>query len=84
MSGRSCSAACAVFFDGDPPSIEEPPKRGDADADPLLAESSPQLHQRDVRRFLDEAEDQIGVGFDVSGSPIPALETGRHVAHSSP
>src|SRR5712692_627060 len=52
-SGRSCSAACTVFFEADTFPGVEPPHRSVADADAALLQLVADLLQRQVRSHFD-------------------------------
>src|SRR5207249_1953531 len=85
-SGRSCSAACRVFFEGDRVTIIEAPDRGRSGLQLFLrAEPRADLLQRQVRLGRDKIEQPLlmrlerravmasaGHGIDASG-PRPAL-----------
>jgi hypothetical protein len=61
MSGRSCSAACAVFFARDGVAGEEASDRAIAEGDALVRKGLAQLFDRDVGRFFDKREDRVFV-----------------------
>lgn len=71
-SGRSCSAACAVFFHRDPASLEEAPQAAIPDRNAPLGQGRPKLLQRDVRLGLVERHHQIAVSFDHTRALIAA------------
>lgn len=80
MSGRLCSSACADFFERDPVSAEKPPQRRHAHGDTLLGQRSPKFGQGDVRLAVHQAQDQIRMALDATGSTIPAQRTGPRIA----
>src|SRR5262245_5151634 len=85
-SGRSCSAACSVFFEGDGVPVEEAPDRADARLLlALRAQTLADLLQRQVRLRGDQLDQPLlvllqrraavtgaGLGLDASGLP-PAI-----------
>jgi hypothetical protein len=64
-SGRSCSLACAVFFERHGVAIEEPPNRAwrETLAVPPL-QMAGNLRQRDIVRLGNKPKDLSGVSFD--------------------
>src|SRR5207244_1700229 len=52
-SGRSCSAACTIFFEADALGGKEPPHRAVADVDATLRKLGPDLLQRQIRDCCD-------------------------------
>src|SRR5271166_851167 len=75
-SGRSCSLACAVFFEGLAAPVEKAPDdawRKSLAMRPLQAGSD--LHQRDVDCRRDQLQDLIAMGFDAPGAPVATLRT---------
>src|ERR687897_543742 len=65
-SGRSCSAACAVFFPGDRPAIEEAPERPKPDRHAALgAQAILHFGQRDVVRLVDQGEQEALMGVEL-------------------
>src|SRR5262249_3680488 len=82
-SGRSCSAACRVFFEGDVMTVEEAPDRADAGLlPPLGAQPRADLLQRQVRLRGDQVDEPLlvllqrrtavagaGLGLHASGLP---------------
>ena len=66
-SGRSCSAACAVFFTRDPVPAAKAPERTDTDLRPLLGQARLQLRQGDVGHLVQGRVDQIGMGLGSTG-----------------
>ena len=72
-SGRSCSLACAVSFEGDAVAVEEPPHRARCERHTVLAmELLGQLDQRDVHLLLDRAEDDVAEGLDTMRALVTA------------
>jgi hypothetical protein len=63
-SGRSGSAAWAVFFARDPVATEEAPQRAEAGADTMPGERRPQFLDRLVAGRLDETQDERRVALD--------------------
>lgn len=80
MSGRSCSAACAVFFTRDPVTLEEATDRAVAKGQPLVDEFAAQFIQGGVWFLIENRQDGRGVGFDPSR---PAISSKRLRNHSS-
>src|ERR1700704_1481940 len=60
-SGRSCSAARRLFFEGDLVSSEKPPERGAAACNPPLAHCGEHLIQRQIRLLRYQGEQPIRV-----------------------
>src|SRR5262249_39050038 len=85
-SGRSCSTACSVFFEGDVMTVEEAPDRADASLLlSLRAQPHADLLERQVRLRRDQIDKPLlvllqrraamtgaGLGLDVPGLP-PAI-----------
>jgi hypothetical protein len=83
MSGRSCSAACAVFFARNPVPVEEPPDCRDARWHAGPGQLRLDLGQRDVRPLLNEVEDQRRMSLDACRPTIAtegARRDGSHLA----
>src|SRR3712207_4068647 len=76
ISGRSCSAACAVFFARDLVPAAEAPERAHADVGPLLGQVRLQLRQGDVGPLVQGRVDQIGMGLGAMREPVAALRLG--------
>src|SRR3954462_8977040 len=76
MSGRSCSAACAVFFARDLVAAAEAPERAHADPRPFLGQARLQLGQGDVGNLGQGRVDQLGMGLGATREPIAALRLG--------
>ena len=59
-SGRSCSAACAVFFEADPLALEEIPdlRRAGRDLTPLR-QALGNLRQADIRARINQAQNKL-------------------------
>src|SRR5580693_1153623 len=55
-SARCRSAACRLFFKGDPMAIEKTPERATAGSNPSLAQLCDGLHQRQVRLLGNQIE----------------------------
>jgi hypothetical protein len=66
------------FFQRDPPSREEPPERRDADRHAGIGPFRAQLAQCDVRRPLQQPEDQRRMRLDPSGATVAAERPGCH------
>src|SRR3954451_2628892 len=79
-SARCCSAACAVFFIGDPASGEEAPDRGDAEARAALDQLRLQFTKRYVGRRLDLGQDERGMRLDAARLSGPPLLRRPHAA----
>src|SRR4051812_49950840 len=61
-SGRPCSVACRLFFDGDPVAFEEPPDRRLADANAMPGRQfRADLGQRQVRLMSDKRQDRLAM-----------------------
>src|SRR5437016_847697 len=60
-SGRSCSAACTVFFEADAVPVVEAPDRAHRDLETALAQPAPDLLERQVGLFADQTEQPIAV-----------------------
>src|SRR5271165_341299 len=72
-SARSCSAACAVFFERVLVAAEEPPYRADAHPHSALGQLRLQLGQRDVSPSFEPAQDEVGLGFDPARPAVATL-----------
>src|SRR6185503_12431731 len=73
-SGRSCSLACAVFFEGLRVAIEEAPDR--TPRKPLIVlplQVGGDLRQRDVDGLGKQPEDLAGMSLDPVGALVAAL-----------
>src|SRR6516225_10788795 len=62
-SGRSCSAACRLFFKSEAQMAKEAENRGLADSHILVRQSSLELSQRDVRPCAEPSRNPIPVPF---------------------
>src|SRR3954470_15579623 len=71
MSGRSCSAACAVFFARDLVAAAEAPERAHADPRPFLGQARLQLGQGDVGNLVEHGLDEVGTGLGATREPVP-------------
>src|SRR6187455_1587902 len=61
-SGRPCSVACRLFFDGDPVAFEEPPDRRLADANAMPGRQfRTDLGQRQVRLMSDKRQYRLAM-----------------------
>src|SRR5438552_11339135 len=84
-SGRSCSPACAVFFERDGVTIEEPPYHARHEAFAVGCEQMiGDLAQRDVGRRIDQSEDLGRVSLDPRRTPVTALRAGLACAALPP
>src|SRR3954462_8939899 len=81
-SGRSCSAACAVFFTRDPVPAAKAPERTDTDLRPLLGQARLQLGQGDVGNLGQRRVDQIGMRLGSTREPITPLRLWPGIAAS--
>src|SRR5215212_7662787 len=72
ISGRSCSAACAVFFARDLVPEAEAPERTDTDLRPVLGQARLQLGQGDVRNLGQRRVDQLGMRLGSTREPVAA------------
>jgi len=79
-SGRSCSAACAVFFKADPSALEEPPQGADAHRYAALAQQGLQLGQRHIRPLFHLAQKIASLRLDPARTAVPALRPGADLA----
>src|SRR3954469_17865383 len=71
MSGRSCSSACADFFECQAGSVEEGPDRADARLEaPLRREALLHLDKADVVLRLDQAEQEVAMGIELRASRL--------------
>src|ERR1700752_3770952 len=76
-SGRSCSAACAVFFEADAATIEEAPQRPYSHGDAALSQQKLlQLGQRDVQLLLAARHQEVSLGLNPRRSLIATLRQG--------
>jgi hypothetical protein len=65
-SGRSCSAAWAVFFDCDRPCLEEAPERSDASRNAaFLSQASLHFLQADVAGRLDQLQEEVCMSIEL-------------------
>src|SRR5579859_5540491 len=72
-SGLSCSAACALFFEGHAVTVEKTPNRARRKRRPSLCfEHLGDLNQGHVRLGLDRPHDRIMMLFDVPGTLVAA------------
>src|SRR4030095_13053460 len=80
-SGRSCSLACAVFFERHGVAIEEAPNHAlcKSLAVPTL-QMAGNLRQRDVARRGDQPEDLLGMGLDPIRALVATLRAPRPAA----
>src|SRR6476660_2919790 len=84
-SGRSCSLACAVFFERHGVAIEEAPNH--ALCKPLAVptlQMAGNLRQRDVARRGDQPEDLLGMGLDPIRALVATLRPRRLAARIAP
>src|ERR671932_1327020 len=79
-SGLSCSAACAVFFEGDAARVEEAPDRGGAGLQAaLVLQAGSDLLEREIRCLGDEFEQEVGLIVEL-GADRMALAAGCPLA----
>src|SRR5262245_20287586 len=84
-SGRACSLACAVFFDGDVVAIEEAAEHAWHEALAVCGKQMlADLDERDIRRFLGEGKDLRIIRLDPSRAPVATLRTGLAGARQLP
>src|SRR3990172_7543931 len=84
-SGRSCSLACAVFFEGLRVAIEEAPDRARRKPCAVLTlQMIGDFGERDVDLVGYEPEDFCGVAFDPARALVASLRTRRHNARVAP
>jgi hypothetical protein len=72
-SGRSCSAACRLFFEADPVAGEQPPDRAVAAGDPSLAHCDHDFIQRQIRLLGNQGQQPIRVLFQRRNAPTGRL-----------
>src|SRR5271156_5137187 len=73
-SGRSCSLACAVFFQGDAMAVKKAPDRTRGKHGAMLPpQEIRELNQRDVHLLVDRTQDDVAVSLDAMGTPVSAL-----------
>src|SRR6201993_2099299 len=76
-SGLSCSAACALFFEGHAVTVEKTPNRARRKrGSPLGGQHLGNLNQGHVRLGLDRLHDRLMVLFNAPGALITALPLG--------
>ncbi len=76
-SGRSCSAACAVFFEGHPVPVQATPDRARHERGTVIPlQHGGQLGQRNILLRLDCRQDHPGKRLDFTGPRVPALRLG--------
>jgi hypothetical protein len=83
MSGRSCSAACAVFFTRDLVPAAEAPERAHAHEGSFLGQARLQLGQGDVGHLVQGRVDQLGMGLGSTREPVAALRLGPGIPAGS-
>jgi hypothetical protein len=73
-SGRSCSLACAVFFDGHRVAVKEAPDRAGREGGIMIAAKHVgQFDEGDVHLRVNRAQDHIPISLDPMRSLITAL-----------
>jgi hypothetical protein len=76
-SGRSCSLACAVFFEGHRVTVEKTPHGAGREGCAMLrAKHLGQFDKSNVLLHLDRGQDHIVKGFDVMRARVTALGLG--------
>src|SRR5215475_16176375 len=84
-SGRSCSAACKVFFKGDVVTVVEAPDRADASfLLLLLAQPRADLLERQVRLGGDEVEQPLLVPLERRPAAVAGAGLGIDAARRRP
>src|SRR3546814_5228739 len=84
-SGRCCSLACAVFFEGHAVTIEQPPHGALRHLHPVLPLQVPDdLRKRDVALSFDQPQGLRSVSLEVVRAVISALRAGPKVARPLP
>jgi hypothetical protein len=64
-SGRSCSLACAVFFDGHRVAVKEAPDRAGREGGTMIAaQHIGQFNEGDVHLRVDRTQDNIPICLD--------------------
>ncbi len=77
-SSRSCSLACAVFFDGHRVTVEKTPDRAGRKQRSVICTQQPcQFDKGDIHLLLDRLKDHVTIGFNPPGARIAALGFGR-------
>lgn len=88
-SGRSCSAACRLFFNRNPVALEKAVHRGAAAENPVFAHPRDDLVQRQIRLRLEQGKKPVRVSLqrrdaparrrrrDASSSPPPLMPLDR-------
>ncbi len=84
MSGRLCSAACAVFFARDLVAAAEAPERRDAHVRPVISEARLELGQGDVGHLSQHGTDQTSMGLGTMREPVAALRLGPGISTLPP
>src|SRR5262249_55463488 len=72
-SGRSCSAACAIFFQRDAVALEEKPERPDSDAHAALPKLCLKFGERQIGLPSHGAENECRLRLDALRPAIPTL-----------
>jgi hypothetical protein len=80
MSGRSCSAARAVFFARDLVALEEAANRAIAEDQTPIGQTTARFFQRHVGRLVQEPEDRRTMSLDPAGATVPAQRLRLRIA----
>jgi hypothetical protein len=85
MSGRCCSLACAVFFEGHAMAIKKTPDAALGRLQPVRRlQMLDDLKQRDVGLRLDQSQDLSGMGLKAVRAPVPTLWTRADITGLAP
>src|SRR5689334_21168122 len=79
MSGRSCSLACADFFERDLVPIKEAPDPTDAGEHTLDLQSGLDLGQRDVAALGNDAQDRGAMALETVRTSVATQPSGAHI-----
>ena len=80
ISGRSCSVACADFFERDASSGEEARKRRDAERMACGEQDATHLCKRGVSLGSEQGKDESRLGLNGHRPTISSLALGRYIA----
>ena len=80
ISGRSCSVACADFFERDASSGEEARKRRDAERMACGEQDATHFCKRGVPLGSEQGKDESGLGLNGHRPTISSLALGRYIA----
>jgi hypothetical protein len=83
-SGRSCSAACADFFDRQAAAVEEGPDRAHARSHAALGKALLDLDDREVRGGFDQTEQEVAMRIKLRAPRLSLSARGALAAVDSP